>query len=43
MDSHQVIGGLDGGAAVNDPDEYPRERIEGFVDAVVRLLVGPVD
>ncbi|WP_308165588.1 TetR/AcrR family transcriptional regulator [Nocardia noduli] len=38
-----TIAEMLGRLAVNDPDEYPRERIEGFVDAVVRLLVGPVD
>lgn len=38
-----TIAEMLGRLAVNDPGEYPRERIEGFVDAVVRLLVGPVD
>ncbi|MET8653815.1 TetR/AcrR family transcriptional regulator [Nocardia aurea] len=38
-----TIAEMLGRLAVNDPGEYPRERIEGFVDAVVRLLVGPVE
>ncbi|MFG1794275.1 TetR/AcrR family transcriptional regulator [Nocardia sp. NPDC049149] len=29
-----------GRLAVSEPDEYPRERLQGFVHAIVRLLVG---
>ncbi|MFC9433197.1 TetR/AcrR family transcriptional regulator [Nocardia sp. NPDC057030] len=29
-----------GRLAVSEPDEYPRERLEGFVHAIVGLLVG---
>ncbi len=30
-----------GRLAVSQPETYPRERIEGFVESVVRLLAGP--
>ncbi|MRH92897.1 TetR family transcriptional regulator [Nocardia sp. SYP-A9097] len=30
-----------GGLAVSDPADYPRERLEDFVQSIVRLLSGP--
>ncbi|WP_067564487.1 TetR/AcrR family transcriptional regulator [Nocardia acidivorans] len=35
-----TIAEMLGGMAVNDPAEYPRERLEGFVRAIVLLLSG---
>ncbi|MEV0293362.1 TetR/AcrR family transcriptional regulator [Nocardia sp. NPDC050710] len=36
-----TIAEMLGRLAINEPGEYPRERIEGFVSTVVQLLVGP--
>ncbi|UGT44964.1 TetR/AcrR family transcriptional regulator [Nocardia yamanashiensis] len=35
-----TIAEMLGRLAISEPDAYPRERIEGFVQAIVRLLVG---
>ncbi|MFE3227300.1 TetR/AcrR family transcriptional regulator [Nocardia sp. NPDC059228] len=35
-----TIAEMLGRLAVSEPDAYPRERIEGFVQAIVHLLIG---
>lgn len=35
-----TIAEMLGRLAVSEPERYPRERVEGFVQAIVRLLIG---